>query len=226
MNTNRISVKLQIPLVRSVLRDCLHAKGWLMVHILSQTNYGCKTTFSVTKTEPYKPRNVQPHNISIQDSTFVQILWILVRNIKPSLITFPWTKYKSFISNVSLLITLVFLLTVDVPQYCPVHRNEVIQDPDNCAKFYNCSDVSHSECTYPDLFSLVTFRCERFLSTSCDQRPEPQAPCNVIILFFLLLQRKTFINIMKGVNHQLQHTCIFIMITCLKKSKDKSIFTF
>lgn len=212
MNTNRISVKLQILLVRNVPQDCLHAKGWLMVHILSRTNYGCKTTFSVTRTEPYKPRNVQPHNISIQDSTFARMLWSLVRDIKPSLMTFK-VIYLSIL-DVSLSKMLILWLTVDVPQYCPVHRNKVIQDPDNCAKFYNCSDVSHSECTYPDLFSLVTFRCERFLSTSCDQRPEPQAPCNAMIFFSLLLQRWSFINTLK--DHQLQDSCIFIAITCEK----------
>nr|XP_022322146.1 uncharacterized protein LOC111123822 isoform X3 [Crassostrea virginica] len=67
--------------------------------------------------------------------------------------------------------------TVDVPQYCTAHRKKILPDPDNCAKFFNCSDITHSECSYPDLFSYVTSKCERFLSTSCDQRPEPQAPC-------------------------------------------------
>lgn len=114
---------------------------------------------------------------------------------------------------------LILWLTVDVHQYCPVHRNKVIQDPDNCAKFYNCSDVSHSECTYPDLFSLVTFRCERFLSTSCDQRPEPQAPCNAMIFFLFCCNVEVLSTHWKIINYKI---FVFSLRSRVKKSKDKS----
>ena len=36
------------------------------------------------------------------------------------------------------------------------------------------------ECTYPDLFSRVTMKCDRFEQVDCDHRPEPQAPCEYI----------------------------------------------
>lgn len=73
--------------------------------------------------------------------------------------------------------------TVDVPDYCQANPQDIIPDLENCAHFYNCSDVIHMkrvasmECTYPDLFSRVTLRCERFTTVTCDKRPEPQAPC-------------------------------------------------
>ena len=36
------------------------------------------------------------------------------------------------------------------------------------------------ECTYPDLFSRVTMKCDRFEQVDCDHRPEPQAPCEYV----------------------------------------------
>ncbi|VDI58558.1 Hypothetical predicted protein [Mytilus galloprovincialis] len=72
---------------------------------------------------------------------------------------------------------------VDIPDYCKVHPTAMIPDPTNCAKFYNCSQnmatktAVTSECKYPDLFSDVSQKCERFQNVSCKSRMEPQAPC-------------------------------------------------
>jgi hypothetical protein len=75
-----------------------------------------------------------------------------------------------------------FISIVDVPDYCKANPTDIIQDPTNCAQYYNCSDPSRQykkECTYPDLFSSVTQRCERFQMVGCRKRPEPQAPCKL-----------------------------------------------
>jgi hypothetical protein len=41
-----------------------------------------------------------------------------------------------------------------------------------------------SECKYPDLFSRVSNKCERFQNVSCDTRKEPQAPCKFDLNIF------------------------------------------
>lgn len=73
--------------------------------------------------------------------------------------------------------------SVDVPGYCTVHPNAVLPDPDNCAKFYNCSEKNglHKECTYPDLFNPDGQICQEFLNVTCSTRKEPQAPCKFLL---------------------------------------------
>ncbi|XP_071175832.1 uncharacterized protein [Mytilus edulis] len=69
------------------------------------------------------------------------------------------------------------VIPVDVPEYCKAHRTAVLPDPGDCAKYYNCSSTKHEECKYPDLYNPSTLSCDKFTSVSCDQRQEPQAPC-------------------------------------------------
>ena len=82
-------------------------------------------------------------------------------------------------------LTLTVSIIVDIPDYCKVHPAAMIPDPTNCAKFYNCSQnmatktAVTSECKYPDLFSRVSNKCEKFQNVSCDTRKEPQAPCKL-----------------------------------------------
>lgn len=73
---------------------------------------------------------------------------------------------------------------VDVPDFCFVHKNEVLPDWNNCAKYYNCSDQNglHMECSYPELFSDQTRSCENFTTVACTTRKEPQAPCGYIFV--------------------------------------------
>ncbi|KAK3583069.1 hypothetical protein CHS0354_004014 [Potamilus streckersoni] len=76
----------------------------------------------------------------------------------------------------------VFLISVDVPDYCAANPSAIVADEDDCAQFFNCSDPNSRngtamECKYPDLFSRLTMHCEVFTNTSCDSRMEPQAPC-------------------------------------------------
>ncbi|VDI54945.1 Hypothetical predicted protein, partial [Mytilus galloprovincialis] len=77
----------------------------------------------------------------------------------------------------------VTVLKVDVIDYCKVHSNDVLPDPDNCAKYYRCRDQMSKfigqtgDCTYPDLFSTSTKACESFTTVNCGTRKEPQAPC-------------------------------------------------
>ena len=66
---------------------------------------------------------------------------------------------------------------MDIPEYCKAHRTAVIPDPDNCAKYYNCTYTQHQECKYPGLYNPNTRSCDKFTSVSCDHRQEPQAPC-------------------------------------------------
>ena len=63
--------------------------------------------------------------------------------------------------------------------YCRKHPTDKIPNMKNCAKYEDCSNQqdTSSECTYPDLFSTVTGKCENFTTVNCEKRPEPQAPC-------------------------------------------------
>lgn len=38
------------------------------------------------------------------------------------------------------------------------------------------------ECSYPDLFSDSSSRCEHFETVACGKRPEPQAPCKFSVI--------------------------------------------
>ena len=68
-------------------------------------------------------------------------------------------------------------------KYCAANPTEILQTPDDCAQYYNCSkrvtglDDHVMECNYPDLFSNDRLICETFTNVSCDDRNEPQAPC-------------------------------------------------
>lgn len=79
--------------------------------------------------------------------------------------------------------------------FCSANPRAVVKDLDNCAHFINCSHKNsdlgkfYQECTYPDLFSDVTMKCESFQAVSCKHRPEPQAPCKPC---FQLNLRKLF----------------------------------
>lgn len=84
-------------------------------------------------------------------------------------------------------------ISVDVIDYCKVHSNDVLPDPDNCAKYYRCRDQMSKfigqtgDCTYPDLFSTSTKACESFTTVNCGTRKEPQAPCMLLFFSYVLL---------------------------------------
>ena len=72
------------------------------------------------------------------------------------------------------------LFTVDAPDFCTAHQGEIIENPDNCAMYFNCSKQGsdlNMECTYPELFDTSTKMCIRFEQVDCQSRPEPMAPC-------------------------------------------------
>ena len=88
--------------------------------------------------------------------------------------------------NVIKMLTQFFFPPGDVDLFCSANPRAVVKDLDNCAHFINCSHKNsdlgkfYQECTYPDLFSDVTMKCESFQAVSCKHRPEPQAPCKAI----------------------------------------------
>nr|XP_034300554.1 uncharacterized protein LOC117681196 [Crassostrea gigas] len=74
----------------------------------------------------------------------------------------------------------------DIDEICKQNPKAILRKKDNCAQYYNCS-VSNSsygghlqECKYPDLFSTVSMECENFKTVTCDNRTEPQAPCEYV----------------------------------------------
>jgi hypothetical protein len=81
------------------------------------------------------------------------------------------------------------LLAADIDSFCRANPTSLKPHPSNCAQYYNCSDVNSrygrylEECTYPDLFSSVTMRCQKFQTVSCDAKHEPKAPCMFINYF-------------------------------------------
>lgn len=114
----------------------------------------------------------------------------------------------------------VFIYTVDVPDYCTANTKRVLPDPDNCAHYYNCSSVPRqgvprissatalgkygAECQYPDLFDDLTQQCRNFTDVNCSTRTEPQAPCEYTILCarFLMeaMQYKSVMLIHRNIN--------------------------
>ncbi|KAL3884668.1 hypothetical protein ACJMK2_024786 [Sinanodonta woodiana] len=74
------------------------------------------------------------------------------------------------------------VIKVDVPDFCAANPTSIVPSEDNCAQYYNCTHPRIQqgdalECHYPDLFSRQTLQCQNFTNTSCDNRTEPQAPC-------------------------------------------------
>ncbi|XP_062607658.1 uncharacterized protein LOC134269470 [Saccostrea cucullata] len=74
----------------------------------------------------------------------------------------------------------------NIDKICKQNPKAIFRKNDNCAQYYNCS-VDNSkygkhlqECKYPDLFSTISMRCENFKTVKCDNRTEPQAPCEYV----------------------------------------------
>ncbi|KAK3583070.1 hypothetical protein CHS0354_004015 [Potamilus streckersoni] len=81
------------------------------------------------------------------------------------------------------------LIKVDVPDFCAANPTAIVPSEDNCAQYYKCSSPRIQqgdalECHYPDLFSRQMLQCQNFTNTSCDNRKEPQAPCECIYISF------------------------------------------
>ena len=76
--------------------------------------------------------------------------------------------------------------SVDAVDFCAANQKAIVQTPDNCAQYYNCSQVNTTigrhvmECKYPDLFSIVNKSCSNFTTVQCERRKEPQAPCKLL----------------------------------------------
>lgn len=93
------------------------------------------------------------------------------------------TCLKSWNHFLCCLLISFYLSLGDIDEICKQNPKAILRKKDNCAQYYNCS-VSNSsygghlqECKYPDLFSTVSMECENFKTVTCDNRTEPQAPC-------------------------------------------------
>lgn len=83
------------------------------------------------------------------------------------------------------MIFVLLVFTVSIEIYCAQHLNELMANPSNCARFIDCRpSIVHpelgrhqGECTYPQLYSTTTSRCENFEQVQCNTRYEPKAPC-------------------------------------------------
>ena len=82
---------------------------------------------------------------------------------------------------------MVFVFTLgNIMSYCKANSKAIKPHPTNCAKYVNCSATDSiygkfiQECTYPQLFSSISLRCEKFESVTCIPRNEPQAPCKCL----------------------------------------------
>ena len=76
-----------------------------------------------------------------------------------------------------------FYLSANIDEICKRKSMAIIPMESNCAQYYNCSSKKSAlghhakECTYPDLFSKVSNKCQHFENVSCENRTEPMAPC-------------------------------------------------
>ncbi|KAL4234602.1 hypothetical protein ACF0H5_006243 [Mactra antiquata] len=76
--------------------------------------------------------------------------------------------------------------SLDTEDPCSLYGTGIYSHPLECQLFYNCSknDLFEGhwkhldECKYPDLFSLVTNKCERYHEVDCDGREEFVDACD------------------------------------------------
>jgi hypothetical protein len=96
------------------------------------------------------------------------------------------------------------LLSGNIDEICKQNPKAILRKKDNCAQYYNCSVTNSQygghlqECKYPDLFSTVSRRCENFKTVPCDNRTEPQAPCELIFVEFILIKGKIMLYIYRN----------------------------
>ncbi|XP_061184903.1 uncharacterized protein LOC133192909 isoform X1 [Saccostrea echinata] len=75
-----------------------------------------------------------------------------------------------------------------VRSFCPNHPTVQVLHPDNCAQYYDCSNMNNlpnqpaylNECPYPKLFNAETLRCDDYASVDCGDRKEPLSPCDYV----------------------------------------------
>ena len=80
-----------------------------------------------------------------------------------------------------------------MPNFCQANPSSIKPDPDNCARYFNCSQPDtvfgvgsyKMECPYPDLFSVTTLTCQQFKTVSCNARKEPKDPCKYMQSIYL-----------------------------------------
>jgi hypothetical protein len=109
-----------------------------------------------------------------------------------------------------------------IARQCQQNPNAIIPDPDNCARYFNCSQMFtqpslvkyQAECDYPLLFNSQTLMCDDFEIVNCGTRMEPKAPCklsrtlsqNCDVHFFSLDKAKFTVY--------LKHSSFFIKSRC------------
>lgn len=75
-----------------------------------------------------------------------------------------------------------------VARQCSENPYALVPDPDNCARYFNCSQTINqpslvkyqTECDYPLLFNTLTMACDDFDIVNCGTRMEPKAPCDYL----------------------------------------------
>ncbi|XP_065924132.1 uncharacterized protein [Magallana gigas] len=75
-------------------------------------------------------------------------------------------------------------------KFCRDNPTSIIPDPENCGRYYNCSDPSTvqglnkpylRECTYPKLFASPAVGCQLFMMVDCAKRKKiPMSPCEYV----------------------------------------------
>lgn len=143
---------------------------------------------NVTRTGPWKWRNVPLASlIQFRENvptrpTQVSVAFWSVCDTQLCWLHHMFEKKVEITFCVCLLISF-YLSLGDIDEICKQNPKAILRKIDNCAQYYNCS-VSNSsygghlqECKYPDLFSTVSMECENFKTVTCDNRTEPQAPC-------------------------------------------------
>ncbi|XP_071165550.1 uncharacterized protein [Mytilus edulis] len=71
---------------------------------------------------------------------------------------------------------------------CAGNPLAIQQDPDNCARYYNCSqritfqglNSFQAECPYPQLFDTTLGYCNDFPAVTCGRRFEAMSPCDYV----------------------------------------------
>lgn len=79
---------------------------------------------------------------------------------------------------------------VNLEKFCRDNPTSIIPDPENCGRYYNCSDPASvqglnkpylRECTYPKLFASPAVGCQLFMMVDCAKRKKiPMSPCEYV----------------------------------------------
>lgn len=132
---------------------------------------------------------------STNSFTYLLLLLCLGNFFFPHFFHIRETAIADFLQNRNSNYSMFCHFTAKMPNFCQANPSSIKPDPDNCARYFNCSQQNTSlgsykmECSYPDLFSPATLKCQQFDTVACAARKEPKAPCTSCSLISCIMYK-------------------------------------